>query len=89
MTAWGGVYAGCLSPAIEIAPGTVHADTMIVVHHPGGAPRFTVDPIGGTYRIVLTSRTTVHNYDESYASGCWGDSLPLVNRVSNVFALSK
>jgi hypothetical protein len=87
--AWGGVYAACLSPAIEIAAGTVYADTMIVVDYQGGAPRFTVDPIDGTYRIVLSSTSTVHNYDDSYRGGAWGDPLPVANRISNEFALSK
>lgn len=88
VTAWQGVYAGCLG-VIEVAAGAVHADTMIVVDYQGGAPRFTVDPIGGTYRIVLSPTSTVHNFDDSYRSGSWGDPLPLADRISNEFALSK
>lgn len=89
--AWGGVYAGCLSPAIEIGAGTVYEDTMIVaaVQDQSGNPRFTVEPIDGVYRIVLSSTHTVHNYNDSYLGGSWGDPLPLAARISNEFALSK
>jgi len=87
--AWGGVYNDCLGPAIEVAAGASYVDTMVVSHYPGAFPRFSVEPIDGTYRIAWSSTRTVHNYDDSFSDGSWGDSLPLADRISNEFTLSK
>jgi hypothetical protein len=67
----------------------VYADTLVASQFPGAFPRFTVEPIEGTYRIVWSSTRTVHNYDDSFSDGSWGNPLPLADRISNEFTLSK
>ena len=70
----------------KVAPGASRTDTARVraMLAPNSMPRFEVDPIGGSYRVV---------YQQAY--GSWrpnegpGELLPLEQRVSNTFRIEE
>ena len=70
----------------KVAPGASRTDTARVraMLAPNAMPRFEVDPIGGSYRVV---------YAQAYRS--WrpnegpGELLPLEQRVSNTFRIEE
>lgn len=82
--AWGNITPMCLSPAIEIGPGTTYQGVVHVVSgFPGSRyyPQFKFDP-EGTYRIVLNP---VASFDPDAQP--FGPPLPHEQRVSNGFRI--
>lgn len=83
--AWGPVLPECLGPTIEIAPGEVFTDTIHLTAGSRGSnlfPQFSVHPISGVYRLVVTSA-----YHDYVARLPWGDPVPFEARVSNRFEI--
>ena len=84
--AWEPARELCLSPPIEIPPGERHEHTLHVFGARPDAnaiPRFEVDDIPGTYRIVITSAYWDYDHD----GPPWGEMPPLELRVSGPFEL--
>jgi len=80
------VIPDCLSPAIEIASGeTYNYDLKILAGTPASdnQPKFEVDRIEGTYRIVWSDVLETYSPDQ-YP---FGEPLPLDQRVSNEFII--
>jgi hypothetical protein len=84
--AWSPILPLCLSQPIVVAAGAVH-DSRIFVHagHPGNNyyPKFAITDLEGIYRIVWND--ALSSYQDRLP---FGDPLPLVQRVSNRFALT-
>lgn len=82
--ALGFVIPQCLSPAIEIGEGESFVHTIRVqAGLPSGdvEPKFEVDEVEGTYRIVWIDVLKSFNSD-TYP---FGEQIPLDQRVSNAF----
>lgn len=83
--AWSPALLMCLSPPIVIGAGETFRDTIgLFAGRPDGnaAPRFEVDEVGGTYRIVWIAGTHGYEHGESR-----GEQIPFEYRVSNSFVL--
>jgi hypothetical protein len=84
--AWEPAGELCLSPPIEIPPGEQHEHTLHVFDARPDAnvfPRFDVDGIPGSYRIVITSAYWDYDHD----GPPWGEMPPMEARVSAPFEL--
>jgi hypothetical protein len=87
-TFWAPLINGCLTPPIVTPPGTgVEARLELWGAPPGGnvGPEFRDTIFDGTYRLVWWNLVTHYNTD----SPGFGDTIPLVHRVSNEFTLKK
>ena len=87
LPAWHPVLLGCLSPPIEIQPGESHDHTLGVFSgHPDSNhyPRFSVEPIDGTYRLVILGAFWDYDHD----GPPWGQPPPLDARVSDPFEIA-
>ena len=86
--AWSPVVSLCLSPPIVIGAGATYADTLWVsAGHPGNNfyPKFEVLAVAGTYRLIWPN--VLKSYDDSRSP--FGESLPLQERVSNPFEITR
>ncbi|MGH7490784.1 MAG: hypothetical protein ACREOO_00165 [bacterium] len=89
--AYGSDSPDCLGPIISIEPGRQHTNSLKVAAFTPSSeyePKFQVDNISGTYRLVwpIYERLNPNGYQEE--SG-WGKLLPLEKRVSNTFEISQ
>ncbi|MQA90420.1 MAG: hypothetical protein GEU90_09310 [Gemmatimonas sp.] len=85
--AWSPILPECLSLPIEVPPGENYQHQLHVFSRRPGSnthPQFYVDPIDGTYRLViLAAFWDYHDYDST-----WGEEPPLEYRVSAPFEIS-
>ena len=83
---WSPILNQCLSPAITIAPGAAHTDSLVLWGAPPGGnigPEFTDTSFDGSYRLVWVNIVTHYNT----STPGFGDSIPAVHRTSNEFTL--
>lgn len=85
--AWRQACALVLVPPVEIAPGESYTTTALVhaARTPNAFPRFEVEEVPGTYRLVFHMLRT---WDPDGSSPGLGEPLPLEARVSNPFRLT-
>lgn len=86
VTAWSPVLLMCLSPPIRIPPGRSHEHVATVFSgfpDSNSYPRFQVDEIDGTYRVVIDG--VFWNYDHDGPP--WGEVPPEERRVSHPFEI--
>lgn len=84
--AWSPIIQDCLSPPIVIQPGQQYSAAVhVFAGYPSSNlyPKFRVDPVPGTYRIVWIDVLRTYN-PRSYP---FGEALPYEQRVSNRFEL--
>ena len=85
--AWSPAQLGCLGPPIVLHPGETRPDTLRIFGGRPGTnrfPRFTVDEVEGTYRLVIGA--AYWNY--SHEGSSFGQPVPLQYTVSNPFEIS-
>jgi len=86
--AWYAEGDACLSPPIVVPPSGELKGKVVVWGAEFGVPSyntFRVSEIDGEYRLVWNQ--PVHHYDAR--PGSLGDSIPMVERVSNPFTLER
>jgi|SRR5688572_2866465 len=86
--AWYAEGNGCLSPPIVVPPGDVFRSEVVIWGAEPGVVSynaFRVPEIDGVYRLVWSQ--PVHHY--APRTGSLGDTLPLMERVSNRFTLKR
>ena len=86
--AWYAEGDQCLSEPIVLLPGEVFRSDVHIWGAPAGTPGFNdfmVDGVEGEFRLVWPQ--PVLRYGASGGTGVFGDTLPLVDRVSNAFTL--
>jgi hypothetical protein len=86
VSAWGPPIPMCLSRPIEIARGDRYATTLSVFGGFPGTntyPQFQVEPVDGTYRLVIESAYWGYDHD----GPPWGEQVPLEERVSHTFEI--
>lgn len=86
--AWFAEGNQCLSEPLVIPPGELFRAAGLIWGAPAGTPGyndFLVDELEGEFRLVWPQ--PVLNYRAPGATGTFGDTLPLADRVSNTFTL--
>ena len=89
--AYGSAAPDCLGPVLTIKKNGQHHYTLNVlafIPSSENSPKFQVDNVSGTYRLVWTVYKTLNPEGYQPASG-WGPLLPLEQRVSNNFEIAQ
>ena len=86
VTAYAPVVLLCLGPPVIIEPGETYRYNyrVMAAHRPNTVPRFEVDEIPGTYRLVWHMLGT---WTPNGPEAGLGEELPLEQRVSNTFRI--
>ena len=85
INAWGPVCQSILVPPIRVEPGKTYTQAVVLRSslYPNMYPRFSVNEISGTYRLLYRIYETV----ESRRYG--NDMVPLAARISNTFQITE